>query len=735
MTNEELQVIISAQIQDLQNKLDKAQKEVKNFEKKGNASLEKFKKGMSTVGKAVGVAMKATVTAVAAGATALVGLAESTKEYRTAQAKLITAFETAGASAEQAKTTYNELYRVLGDSDVAVEAANHLAKLTTNEKALAEYTKIAQGVYATFGDSLSIEGLTEAINHTAKLGEVQGTLADALEWSGISTDEFNEQLFWCNTEAEREALIRDTLNGLYAESAENYEKNAASLLAANEAQALLTESLAELGAVTEPIVTVFKKELAGALSTLTPHFSTIAEGLQEVIDGTEGGAEKMSSGIQSLITSVLSMVVVLLPNLLQIGFDIITALLEGIVNAFPTLVTTRADLLPQVVTTIFNLIPQITGALLGALPMLLSTLFELVAQIILGLAEALPQVLEQIVSILPLVINEVINAIPLLLDAAVQLLMALVEAIPEIIPPLIEATPQIVDNLITTLLEAIPMLIEAAIELLMALVEAIPQIIPPLVEALPLIITNIISTLLDNLPLILDAAIALLFAVIDAIPLIIPPLIEAIPDIIAGIIQALLKAIPQLLATAVKLFMSLVTAIPQILPKLLGALRDLIQSALNSIGGLFKKVGTVIGDAIGGTVKKAINGVLSSAIKIINGFIGAINFAIDIINAIPGVNIKRLSTLDVPQLAQGGVIDSATLAVIGEQGKEAVVPLENNLEWLDKLATMLSERLGGSGGADTPIVLMVDKKVLAETSIRGINDITRQTGAMPLVLV
>ena len=89
----------------------------------------------------------------------------------------------------------------------------------------------------------------------------------------------------------------------------------------------------------------------------------------------------------------------------------------------------------------------------------------------------------------------------------------------------------------------------------------------------------------------------------------------------------------------------------------------------------------------------------------------------------------------MPKLAKGGVIDSATLAVVGEQGKEAVVPLENNLEWLDKLAGMLTERLGGAHNADTPIVLMVDKKVLAETSIRGINDITRQTGAMPLVLV
>lgn len=735
MTNEELQIIISAQISDLQKKLDKANKEVQGFEKKGSASFAKFTKAVGAVGKATGVAMKATATAIAAGATALVGLAEGTKEYRVAQAKLITAFETAGASAEQAKTTYNQLYRVLGDSDVAVEAANHLAKLTTNEKHLAEYTKIAQGVYAQFGDSLAIEGLTEAINHTAKLGEVQGTLADALEWSGVSVDDFNAQLFWCNTEAEREALIRNTLNGLYAESAENYEKNAQGILAANEAQALLTESLAELGAVAEPIVTVFKQGLAEALQTITPHLGVVAEGLKDIMSGTDGGSEKMSQGIQSLIESVLAMVVELLPSLLTIGVDIITALLNGIITAFPSIVTTLTELLPQVVTTIFELIPQITGALLNAIPMLLETLAQLVAQILIGIAETLPVVLEQIVLILPQIINAFIEAIPLLLDAAIQLLMAIVKAIPEIIPPLVKALPEIIDNLITTLLESIPILIEAAIELLMAIVDAIPEIIPPLVEAIPTIINNLINALLKNLPLILDAGIELLFALIDAIPQILPPLWDAIPQIIESILNAFIDNYPEILKGAFDMFMGLVEAIPQILPKLLSALGELIGKALDNIGELFKDVGTVIGDALGGAVKGAIQTVLEGAIGIINGFIDAINFAIGIINAIPAVNIQKLTRLEVPQLARGGVIDSATLAVVGEQGKEAVVPLENNLEWLDKLANMLTERLGGAGGADTPIVLMVDKKVLAETSIKGINDITRQTGAMPLILV
>jgi len=99
------------------------------------------------------------LTAAAAG---LVGAAEASRDYRTDMGKLDTAFTQAGHSSETATETYQALQGVLGESDQAVEAANHLAKLTKNEKDLKKWTNICTGVYATFGDSLPIEGLTEA---------------------------------------------------------------------------------------------------------------------------------------------------------------------------------------------------------------------------------------------------------------------------------------------------------------------------------------------------------------------------------------------------------------------------------------------------------------------------------------------------------------------------------------------------------------------------------------------
>lgn len=113
----------------------------------------------------------------------------------------------------------------------------------------------------------------------------------------------------------------------------------------------------------------------------------------------------------------------------------------------------------------------------------------------------------------------------------------------------------------------------------------------------------------------------------------------------------------------------------------------------NTISSTFSALGTRIGDAIGGAVKAGINGVISSIENTINSAINLINGAINLINKIPAVNIRKLSGLSFPRLAKGGVVNSATIAEIGEAGAEAVVPLENNLGWVTRVAELLAKSL------------------------------------------
>lgn len=115
------------------------------------------------------------------------------------------------------------------------------------------------------------------------------------------------------------------------------------------------------------------------------------------------------------------------------------------------------------------------------------------------------------------------------------------------------------------------------------------------------------------------------------------------------------------------------------------------------IKSTFSSLGTKIGSAIGGAVKSAINGVITLIERQINSAISLINGAIGLINKIPKVHVGTVSKLHLPRMAQGGVVNKATNAIIGEDGAEAVVPLERNTEWIDKVADKVAEKTSGGG--------------------------------------
>ena len=109
----------------------------------------------------------------------------------------------------------------------------------------------------------------------------------------------------------------------------------------------------------------------------------------------------------------------------------------------------------------------------------------------------------------------------------------------------------------------------------------------------------------------------------------------------------------------------------------------------DKIKNTFSNIGTNISNAISGSLKSGLNGVISAIEKIINNGIGLINGAIDLINQIPGVSIGKLGTLNLPRFARGGIVNKATAGIFGEDGAEAIIPLERNTEWLDKVAQRL----------------------------------------------
>lgn len=257
---------------------------------KAGANMESFGDKMK------GVLAGISVAALAASINELVSV---TNEFQEDMGKLSVAAQQNNVSTEAANGAYRDMVGILGETDQSVEAVNHLFALCgDNTKSLSDWTNIASGVYATFGDSLPLEGLTEAANETAKVGQVTGPLADAINWAseaavqqGVALsgnqaavdaynsalasgatqeDAFNAALAACNTEQERAQLITDTLNGVYAEAGAQYQQTNADVIAYRQSQSDLTEAMSSLGQTFMPIVTGLTDVATMLLSGVQP---------------------------------------------------------------------------------------------------------------------------------------------------------------------------------------------------------------------------------------------------------------------------------------------------------------------------------------------------------------------------------------------------------------------------------------------------------------------------------
>lgn len=203
---------------------------------------------------------------------------------------------------------------MLGDTEQAVEASQHIALLADDEKELSTWTDIATGVYATFGASLPVEGLAEAANETANTGTVTGSLADALNWAGISEDDFNAKLEKCTSEQQRQDLIMNTLNKTYSKASEQYKATNKDVMEARKAQERLTNAFADVGAVCEPIITAIKNKIADMAAVAVPKVEALIQKVKDMkkwIKDNKNTVDAWKAGIIAATVSIGSFLLVL----------------------------------------------------------------------------------------------------------------------------------------------------------------------------------------------------------------------------------------------------------------------------------------------------------------------------------------------------------------------------------------------------------------------------------------
>ena len=309
--------IAETQYREFQREIEKTKNSLKSLEsqveKTGNSakkSFEEFGKKVGETGTKIsnaGKAMMPVTGAIAAAGAAAVAAAEGTREYREDMNRLEAAFVTSGKTVESAQKSYRDFYNILGESDRSVEAVNHLAKLCNTEEELAMWSEICAGVSATFGDSLPIEGLTEAANETAKVAKVTGPLADALNWVGISEDKFNESLAECNSEQERSERITNTLAEAYHDAADEFTTMNADVIKSREANQKWNDTIADLGKMAEPILTDLKNMFADLAKSVLGWFSSLTSGQKKAlltIAGITAAIGPLLVAVGNVITSI-----------------------------------------------------------------------------------------------------------------------------------------------------------------------------------------------------------------------------------------------------------------------------------------------------------------------------------------------------------------------------------------------------------------------------------------------
>lgn len=296
---------------------------------------------------------------------------------------------------------------------------------------------------------------------------------------------------------------------------------------------------------------------------------------------------------------------------------------------------------------------------------------------------------------------------PQVVDGIAKLIDVVIAKLPDLISRIAPVLAQALVNLATSIINSLPSFLQATIDIIMGIANQIIASLPTILNAITNAIIKIAMTITspDNLKRILEAAIKLLMGLVQAIPSILVSLAEALPEIISNIVGFLLdpENLKMIIEGAVQLFFGIVQAVPQIIGALIKAFGDLIANLWNWITSKFQEFAANFGEFIGNIFKGAINGVLTfienfinAPIDLLNGFIGLINDAFGWI----GVNIDKIPRIQLPRLAEGGVADGATTAIIGEAGQEAVLPLENNTDnWAGLLASVLTEKMEEQGTA------------------------------------
>lgn len=560
---------------------------------------------------------------------------ESLKSGLAAGAKVAAAAVAAIATA--AAATAAKLIDAAGDTAEYGDNIDKMSqKLGMSAEAYQEWDFIMQHSGSDIDKmSTSMKKLAEAVQDPSK------DAAAAFERLGISLEEAKN--------LSQEDLFAKTITALQGlESGTERTALANDLLgkSAMDLGALLNTSAEDTEAMRQQV-----HELGGVMSDEAVKASAAyQDSLQNMKTAVQGAGRSIVSDFMPSITHIMDGI-----SLLVSGQDgSVEALTEGL-NGFVENIENTAEKLTEVAETI---IPILADAIIDAIPIIIDSAGRIILNLAQGLIKSLPKIITVGVQVITKLVQGIADALPELIPVAIDAVLQIATTLtdPKTLMPLIRAAFDIIDALIDGLLS--------------------PESINAMIEALPEIVENIVDILIDSVDLLLDAAVKIIEALMDYFfePENLEKIVKATFEILVKLVEGIIAAAWKLGEAAANIIDTLCDKIGEGFEKIVQAGRDIIDNLMAGVKEKWDEWSSWwegIGEKIAGYFGGDPDG--------------------------NGVNDDKVWTYE-PAMAVGGIVTRPTRALIGENGAEAVIPLERNTGWIDILADRLAAAGGGSGG-------------------------------------
>ena len=388
------------------------------------------------------------------------------------------------------------------------------------------------------------------------------------------------------------------------------------------------------------------------------------------------------------IFALLQPIVELFKDMGPLVLKLITPIVQVLA---PILQNIMEDLLP-VIAQLFDSIAPI----LRKIAELLAPIMEVVGKVLVTAVGFLAKLFERIV---PFIVN-ILNAFMPIVDIIVKIVEDLMPVFLSLFDSVIPIIEEILAALVPIITEVLAIMAPILKESMVMFTDLLKQLLPPikqLLVSLAPIIGDILKALLPILKLFMDIQAQIMPLIIDLFKMLVPVIVEIL-DAVMPIITALLGLIEPILKPILGIFVELAKMLLPLLVDNIKLLLPILKPILTIIGGIATLITGIIegdfskvADGLKGIAEGLINLVIKAFEFILNLPIRAINAMLDYVpnfgpNTIPAVSFGTV------KLAEGGIVDSPTNALIGDAGPEAVVPL-NNDKSMNVYSTTLEAKL------------------------------------------